>query len=122
MSRTKEPWVYQEIAPDDKDWGACEIQGEVDFVATMVLGVDNARRIVACVNACAGIQIEHLEEVQGEFGKAFLDAKERAVNYKQQRDELFKALKGIQDTMGFDWLLPEFDEARNAIAKVESAK
>lgn len=51
------PWVAYEIAPDDPEWGACEIwpdendredeEGTVKPVATMVMGVENARLIAA---------------------------------------------------------------------------
>ncbi|MBN5087663.1 hypothetical protein JY460_06040 [Stenotrophomonas maltophilia] len=54
---TPGPWVAYEIAPDDPDWGACEIwpaendredeEGTVKPVATMVMGVENARLIAA---------------------------------------------------------------------------
>lgn len=33
--------------------------------------------------------------------------------------ELLEALEGIRELMGIDWLLPEFDEAREAIAKAK---
>jgi len=56
MTETKHtpgPWVWNEIAPDDREWGACEIwpvsNGDPDYapVATMVCGVANARLIAA---------------------------------------------------------------------------
>ncbi|OWB46501.1 hypothetical protein [Stenotrophomonas maltophilia] len=54
---TPGPWIAYEIAPDDPEWGACEIwpdendredeEGTVKPVATMVMGVENARLIAA---------------------------------------------------------------------------
>lgn len=46
---TPGPWEAQEIAPEDPQWGACEIwpaNGDRP-VAPMVCGVDNARLIAA---------------------------------------------------------------------------
>lgn len=51
MSETKwtpGPWEWQELMPEDKDWGMCEITASDDnFVCTAVIGVDNARLISA---------------------------------------------------------------------------
>lgn len=51
----------------------------------------NARRIVACVNACAGIPNEQLECDNIEFVRIFNERN----HLKQQRDELHKALQYI---------------------------
>lgn len=65
MSHTKEPWEYRansryyEIdSPDKRIGDTCASSCSGD----MQLGKDNARRIVACVNACAGLSTEELEE------------------------------------------------------------
>jgi hypothetical protein len=45
---TPGPWEYEEIAPDDPDWGACEIWSTVDKshpVSSMTNTVADARRI-----------------------------------------------------------------------------
>ncbi len=71
MNHTKEPWEYLgERAP--------QILGEDKVIAllysdAMLLGKDktllsNAKRIVACVNACAGITNEALEAGVVEWG------------------------------------------------------
>ena len=52
-------------------------------------GLDNARRIVACVNACAGIPNEQLECDNVEFVRIFNERN----TLKQQRDELLAALE-----------------------------
>lgn len=54
---TPGPWVAYELAPEDPSWGACEIwpaqndreddDGTAKPVATMVMGVENARLIAA---------------------------------------------------------------------------
>lgn len=58
----------------------------------------NARRIVACVNACAGISTEKLEEnaadpIAGIFGRMAAREGQRADKAESQRDELLAALK-----------------------------
>ena len=42
------PWTFTEIDPDDKSWGACELQNKDGaFIATHVCGVFNASYIAA---------------------------------------------------------------------------
>jgi len=95
MSEFLEPWETDK--PDDAGGWNVLFDSKGNEIGSGDGGYNEpcARRIVACVNACAGIATEHLEEVQGEFGKAFLDTRERAVNYKQQRDGLLAALKEL---------------------------
>lgn len=75
-------------------------------------GKENARRIVACVNACVGIPTENLEEktvvVSHDYNLA---------NIKQQRDELLAALKKIESETAATWVC---DVARAAIFKAEA--
>lgn len=53
---------------------------------------EDARRIVACVNACEGISTENLEE-----NKPIIELA-RAYNASlRQRDDLLEALKSIED-------------------------
>ncbi len=75
---TQEPWVDQCEGADYSVWhrgpqGAPHPDAE-DPIAVH-LSADDARRIVACVNACAGIPTEALEEVASRDGlEARLDA------------------------------------------------
>jgi hypothetical protein len=64
-----------------------------DLRPTKELADDNARRIVACVNACEGIPIESLEAFN-DWSKAGVAS---AKTYRDQRDELLAALKGITE-------------------------
>ncbi len=65
MSHTKEPWEYaanshyHEVNGSDRRIGdTCASSCSGNWP----LGQANARRIVACVNACAGLSTEELEE------------------------------------------------------------
>lgn len=65
------------------DTGASSCRGDAD------LGIENARRIVACVNACSRFSTEHLENYPliSEHGFSMYES------VKAQRDELLAALK-----------------------------
>lgn len=87
-THTPEPWQlrasaadpnYQHIASDADDRIACTRKQE------------NARRIVACVNACGGIDTAQLE---AEAGKLFPQPR----LLTEQRDELAAALRVFADT------------------------
>lgn len=85
MSHTKEPWEWLEHkfnSPPfegtlDHECGIYPPDGEIGPVA-IASGKADARRIVACVNACAGVTTEELE--QGGFVAGLVE----------QRDELAK--------------------------------
>lgn len=62
----------------------------------------NARRIVACVNACAGIETHELELMIGDLSihnqitnKLPEKLTPKATEYRRQRDELLSALEGL---------------------------
>ena len=107
---TPEPWrtdakggFPQDVHDaDDNLVAACS---EANF------GDANARRIVVCVNACAGITTENLEDN--------VSVKELAHRYNKtirQRDEL---LEHLENLLFWDNGKPEFEEARAAIASVK---
>ncbi len=98
-------------------------------------GLDNARRIVACVNACAGIPTEMLEERRECAGAWFPELE----NAKKQRDELLAALEFMleriseppeancschlsppcADCIDFGGEREAFEEAKSAIARAK---
>lgn len=88
MSHTKEPWAYHTRG----NYGAGEeadLSVEKLDSARGYLGLDDARRIVACVNTCAGISTESLE--QGGVGSILslgLSELKRGDVAEKQRDEL----------------------------------
>lgn len=86
MSHTPEPWEAYE--------------GEEGYGITSVCGgyygdIENeadARRIVACVNACAGIDTDVLEHASN-FGAAGIQT---IASVRKQRDELFSKLDKME--------------------------
>lgn len=93
MSHTKEPWVFgthgQIIGSDGKGDTVCLMIGDEIVEA-------NARRIVACVNACAGISTAALEH-RAHLLKAEDDT---FAELEKQRDELLVALAGMLEVYG----------------------
>lgn len=105
--------------------------GKVIFTGYVSLKEEiSARRIVACVNACAGIPTDKLEAGSLETVKEIFSSAE----YKQQRDELLAALKHADEfiTNGIEFgfiRIPDKDTpdparetpgiVKAAIAKVE---
>lgn len=63
-----EPWSVVRERDGSTGWRGIGIKAATGFVANMVMRpgdeneIDNARRIVACVNALAGVGTEVLEE------------------------------------------------------------
>lgn len=117
---TKEPWTYQkecvgnyQIAHDHSGAGTLEVTANTITEA-------NARRIVACVNACAEIDTEVLEKHAGQQGLMIYLMSDLV----KQRDELLAALKEAR------LFIPEKtnnstkfrDYVDELIAKVESEK
>ena len=59
-------WNYQEINPEDKSWGACEITSGETFIATMVCGVNNANFIATFNPATAIALLDELAALRKE--------------------------------------------------------
>jgi hypothetical protein len=96
MKHTPEPWPAPEYnndvdSDDDGFWEWYEIEG----VGTLGVSEANARRIVACVNACAGIETMILEMDTPKF-VAML--RER-IEYRKQRADLFESLVALSATV-----------------------
>lgn len=89
---TKEPWQFNGSAVIAKI--KCSHHHTIAELRHQLFMTDreaeaNARRIVACVNACAGVPNEELEFDNVQFIKALHERRE----LRQQRDELLAALK-----------------------------
>lgn len=130
MEHTKEPWVVIEksehhgtYVEDEHGDTVCDLY-VLDRISDKPIEQDrseaNARRIVACVNACVGVPTEKLE---GDYYQGF-DPWSYAEHLKAQREELLAALKKIrlepQETMSNGKALHAIlNIAKRAITKVE---
>lgn len=100
QKHTPEPWSigrYDEISASTSD----NFGGRINLVGVstpITAGPDmdeakaNARRIVACVNACAGINTENLEQNKPLLS-GLRSLNDRIRNAERQRDQLLAALK-----------------------------
>lgn len=99
MEHSKEPWRkgidYNSIVSDDSSGpmvnGAEAVEHYGGYMVAESVAEANARRIVACVNACAGLDTAQLE-LSLEYGVTVLDELGRV---KAQRDELLAVLEGV---------------------------
>ena len=108
MSHTPEPWSYE------LDHGSfLRIYSETN--SNIVYGCGccgspncedaDARRIVACINACAGMNTESLESIAGRIAaksvlqmhENYIRNKAKAQSLEQQRDDLLAALTEIAE-------------------------
>lgn len=139
MEHTKEPWSTAYRRTDIEDNMAQEIfdsNGQkIATCAWFSVSTEkghistnreaNARRIVACVNACVGISTENLEEL-----KDGLDSHSVVVlvadlkKAENQRDELVALLKdGLSDEMGFAHIHQDWrNRIVDTIARIEGGK
>jgi hypothetical protein len=100
VKHTPEPWGLS-IYPDSlvivagRGFSVCDcVPGNpIDISADEAIA--NARRIVACVNACSGITTEELEEE----GKDALDISDGIAELGKQRDALVIALKAAVEVI-----------------------
>lgn len=110
QKHTPEPWVLKEC---EYDKGNYQIPDVVfaDREGNVYIYEDDARRIVACVNACAGIPVEQLE--------AYPAAVMRVM---KERDQLLAAVKSAKESLeieGYYSPSPVIVEIDAAIAAVE---
>jgi len=113
MEHTKEPWSYKRTHGASNDYwyvildrnmrgpifeiGGKDETGQIGEAKHLITDQSeieaNARRIVACVNACAGISTEVLEGA--EQITSIKSALNGYLEMKHQRDELLAALKNL---------------------------
>ena len=116
MSHTKEPWAVSEEVFDNDGIHESVIRG-LNGRATIAVTLDfgdnnpgmreaNARRIVACINACAGIPIDMIEAMPN--GPASLLP--MYARLEKQRDELLAALEYVISDLELRASLKEDDE------------
>lgn len=129
MEHTKEPWQVSRVASlnieteDGVSVASCggRSDNRIDPEYLYNELQQNARRIVACVNACAGILNNELESIS--YAQLL-----ESHNYIQlQRDELLAALKGAEEQLRYvgngcpdEAVHAAAENCRAAIAKAEA--
>lgn len=104
--------------------GLCDIDSYHGYTVVTNISINNAKRIVACVNLCEGIDTETLE-TSPDLASAFISAENARL--MQVNAELLLALKRISRKSDVDYFnLKELlevigNDADAAIAKGEAA-
>ena len=121
---TKEPWYADEQSYDSSNFyirGSDKNGKRLTFGkgaiahlprSTIMPTEANARRIVACVNACQGISTEELEAYKR---VDFLSDGLKALTYKQQRDELLAATEQALEALWDCTVKLESQQFRNPV-------
>ncbi len=102
-THTKEPWITKELTEHPLDWGIYS-KDNVNITNITILfespdmpqeeNEANAKRIVACVNACVDVSNEILLEASTNgWAGAWIDINKKLFDAQQQRDKLLEALK-----------------------------
>lgn len=123
MMEFYEPWSVK----DHGYWGVVILNGNAKDGASYVAEISgkddevaarDARRIVSCVNACAGSDEDWLDGYAAGLhtGTRKLPLVDQFKLLKSQRDELLAALKAIYDRHNAETMA----QARNVIAKCEA--
>ena len=111
MEHSKTPWKVN-ICDREGIWIAAE---DLKYVAK-TMHESNARRIVACVNACQGIRTEALEY------RTFLDAQDNQIALlERQRDQLAEALEILDRELVNDPTVKPNGSIMNALRNVRDA-
>lgn len=95
MEHTKEPW---RVWNHDGDWtieARSPASGFMVDIANASFSEPDARRIVACVNACEGSETELLEKIGADYSKPLIDLINHAKDLTDQRNELLSALRAL---------------------------
>ena len=97
---TKEPWEWeQHMRGDGQPEQGWEIRGdsenEVEGFVADLYAKEDARRIVACVNACKGIATETLEGLHG-----VVDVHESALAFAEERARADASEAALKEAVG----------------------
>lgn len=137
MNHTKEPWRVGKLThPRDYETvretvGPHEVVVDTDEGVYVIAGCNynfpkdakaNARRIVACVNACAGIDTAFLEVAPLEMFKQIMD-NSNYMAIKQQNDDLLLEVESLKERLKLslenepDWIEELRQHARGTLGK-----
>lgn len=124
---TPEPWFIGRSRITSLNVCCIDSDGNEAIVASPNFNFSNhheiARRIVACVNACAGMETEHLEN-QSMLGETLLDRfnllKSEAGKLTKQRDQLLASLKDLLSSKAEPGMFAGVMAADNAAKLIKS--
>lgn len=92
INHTAEPWRTEaDTKSSDFFWISSDTEPEIAMIPDGRIG--DAKRIVACVNACAGIDTDRLTD--GIVLKNAQRVARERWDFKTQQDELLAALEGV---------------------------
>lgn len=132
-NHTPEPWSVSEESFDNdgiKESVIRGMDGRAAIAVTLDFGANNpsmreanARRIVACVNACAGISTTSLEGEVGVIESVTKFTSKKLTDVRQQRDELLAVCEELAECAAYwseyDVPIGIADRLTAAIAKVK---
>lgn len=126
IGHTKEPWHVEINEAEDANF--CDRWPTIHSVDSEIIGTEglftdietdkaNARRIVACINACAGLSTEMLESAA--LNPPVKSAFNGYITMKEKRDDLLVIVKELRDT--FTNIYSQSPEGRAYLEKMNSA-
>lgn len=117
---TKEPWEAFTKCPGECCWAlrsaTKDEHGEKEEISFPEMSGEDARRIVACVNACAGISTENLEDNKP-LAEGLRGLNERIRQAEQQRDTAWQELREIRQQINANPEEATADEAARVVAQ-----
>jgi len=104
MSHTKEPWKIDPV--EAAHIVTHDLKSIADMCGSYPVTNENARRIVACVNACAGVPTEVVEKYTHETALrvALVTQRDEIRQLEQRNAELVEALTQISNYEGKDFV------------------
>lgn len=122
-THTKEPWTAHSKCPGQCCWHIKGINDEIlDWdINIPEMSEADAKRIVACVNACVGCATAILEVTPTGFFNSTYGHPTYLKKLEQQRDELLTALRVASKSLSDDVHINTKSKVLAAIAKVEVA-
>jgi hypothetical protein len=90
MALTQGIWLIDTEGSGDKSIYTLH-DGNINYIGKIASEPD-ARRVAACVNACEGMPVEHIEQL-AVIGNGVMRLTVKADDYRRERDELLAALE-----------------------------
>lgn len=123
---TPGPWTYFVGNANGRGLIRIEQYGTGEHITSLArgaIGEANAGRIVACVNACEGMNTETLEVAAngGPNVKEWFQAWGEEFKIEKQRDELLAALEGLLNALPSATTHPAIMAAHTAIANAKKS-